>query len=61
MARIKRLRVHQEMEIKRYKSRIGIGIYYFIYYQYIFVKSPMLGDVVYSESVKCVKTYFTLS
>ena len=26
MARIKRLRVRQEMEIKRYKSRIGIGM-----------------------------------
>ena len=26
MARIKRLRVRQEMEIKRYKSLIGIGI-----------------------------------
>ena len=38
---------------------INSGILYnFIYYQYICVTSSMLGDVVYIESVKCVKIYF---
>ena len=33
-------------------------LYYYIYYYYIYVTCSILGDVVYSESVKCVKTYF---
>ena len=36
-------------------------LYYSIYYQYICVTSSMLGDVVYSDSVNCVKTYFLQS
>ena len=40
MARIKRLRVRQEMEIKRYKSRIGIG---FLDYFWMFKYWPLIA------------------